>query len=194
MRSSEKFEAKAAGQKCSEAWLLHVENIFGRQRRRRALQPSAVEEVVWIHSILTNKPNSPIVQMNVNNLSKMNYTIFAGLTKVKNKPNSNPIKLNSNPICQKPKMNTNIYYTKEYNNELILWLRKQSQSKPNSNPIQACPRMSLSGAQFQTIRPLMGSRKYKLYLTLPLGVDRIRYDTEIICCNLINEKGFRKCL
>ena len=36
MRSSEKFEAKAAGQKGSEAWFRHVENVFGRQRRHRA--------------------------------------------------------------------------------------------------------------------------------------------------------------
>ncbi|MHC4337184.1 MAG: hypothetical protein ACYSTG_04440, partial [Planctomycetota bacterium] len=42
MRTSEKFEAKAAGQKGSEAWFLHVENVFGRQRRHRALQPAAI--------------------------------------------------------------------------------------------------------------------------------------------------------
>ena len=30
--------------------LSYVENVFGRQRRHRALQPSAVELVVWIHS------------------------------------------------------------------------------------------------------------------------------------------------
>ena len=35
----------------------YVENIFGRQRRHRALQPAAVEWVVWIHSIIKNKPN-----------------------------------------------------------------------------------------------------------------------------------------
>jgi len=68
MRPSEKFESKAAGQKGSEAWPSHVENIFGRQRRHRALQPDAIERVIWIcstnveialqiHSILTNKPN-----------------------------------------------------------------------------------------------------------------------------------------
>ena len=35
----------------------YVENVFGRQRRHRALQPAAVEWVVWIHSIIKNKPN-----------------------------------------------------------------------------------------------------------------------------------------
>ena len=29
---------------------LHVENIFGRQRRHRALQPAAIEQVIWIGS------------------------------------------------------------------------------------------------------------------------------------------------
>ena len=51
MRPSEKFEAKAAGQKGSEPWSSHVENIFGRQRRHRALQPDAIERGIWIHSV-----------------------------------------------------------------------------------------------------------------------------------------------
>jgi hypothetical protein len=50
-----------------------------------------------------NKPNSPIVQMHVTNLTTMNYTIFTSLTKVKNKPNSNPIKPITNPIKAKTK-------------------------------------------------------------------------------------------
>ena len=50
MRPSEKFEAKAAGQKCSEAWFRHVENVFGRQRRHRTLQPDEIELVIWIGS------------------------------------------------------------------------------------------------------------------------------------------------
>ena len=40
----------------------------------------------------TNKPNSPIVQMNTSLFITMIYAIFASLTKVKNKPNSKPIK------------------------------------------------------------------------------------------------------
>jgi len=39
---------------------------------------------------MQNKPNSPIVQMNSTYLITMNYAIFTSLTKVKNKPNSNP--------------------------------------------------------------------------------------------------------
>ena len=44
-----------------------------------------------------NKPNSPIVQLNVSIFITMNYAIFTSLTKVKNKPNSNPIKAKTNP-------------------------------------------------------------------------------------------------
>jgi len=57
-----------------------------------------------------NKPNSPIVQINLSYLSTTNYPIFTSLTKVKNKPNQTQYKPNSNPI--------------------------QTQFKPNSNPIQ----------------------------------------------------------
>ena len=35
----------------------YIENVFCRQRRHRALQSAAVEWVVWIHSIIKNKPN-----------------------------------------------------------------------------------------------------------------------------------------
>jgi hypothetical protein len=46
---------------------------------------------------LTNKPNSPIVQIYLTYLSAMNYVVYAGLMKVKNKPNSNPFKANFGP-------------------------------------------------------------------------------------------------
>ena len=42
---------------------------------------------------MQNKPNSPNVQINASLLITMNYENFASLTKVKNKPNTNPIKL-----------------------------------------------------------------------------------------------------
>jgi len=37
----------------------HVENVFGRQRSHRSLQPAAIERVIGIHSIMQNKPNFP---------------------------------------------------------------------------------------------------------------------------------------
>jgi hypothetical protein len=47
-----------------------------------------------LSSVLTNKPNSPNVQMNANFFITMNYTIFTSLTKVKNKPNQTQNKPN----------------------------------------------------------------------------------------------------
>jgi hypothetical protein len=49
-------------------------------------------------SSMQNKPNSPIVHLNLIYLLTMIYTISTCLTKVKNKPNSNPIKPKTNPI------------------------------------------------------------------------------------------------
>jgi hypothetical protein len=48
-----------------------------------------------------NKPNSPIVQMNVTFFATMNYVISTSLTKVKNKPNTNPIQTQLKPIKAK---------------------------------------------------------------------------------------------
>ena len=92
-----------------------------------------------------NKPNSPIVQTDLTSCTTMNYTIFASLTKVKNKPNQTQFKANTNlssnvavggPIPERLKMNLNIYYTKVYNN-LFRWRGEktnpiQSQYKPSS--------------------------------------------------------------
>jgi hypothetical protein len=41
---------------------------------------------------MQNKPNSPIVHSDLTPFIEMNYVISTCLTKVKNKPNSNPIK------------------------------------------------------------------------------------------------------
>ncbi len=76
-----------------------------------------------------NKPNSPIVQMNLNNLTAMNYAIFASLTKVKNKPNQTQYKANSNPFAKRPKMNANAFLQKDYEN-ISRWLGTKT------NPIQ----------------------------------------------------------
>ena len=50
-RPSEKFEAKAAGQKCSPGVVFStLRTFFHRQRRHRALQPAAIERVIGIGS------------------------------------------------------------------------------------------------------------------------------------------------
>ena len=50
--------------------------------------------ICCLWSFLTNKANSPIVQTGVTIFMSMAYPIFASLTKVKNKPDSNPNKPN----------------------------------------------------------------------------------------------------
>ena len=51
-RLSEKAAAKAGGGKRSEAYSLHAENVFRRQRRPRSLQPIAVDRGFGIGSVL----------------------------------------------------------------------------------------------------------------------------------------------
>jgi hypothetical protein len=84
--------------------------LFCRGSRGRAKSPSPGRQVKKARRlyeardtghdtrIIPNKPNSPIVQTNVRAFTKMIYTIFASLTKVKNKPNSNPNKPNIKTI------------------------------------------------------------------------------------------------
>jgi hypothetical protein len=64
----------------------------------RSVYSTSVENVLQISSFLTNKANSPNVQMNTSLFITMIYTIFNSLTKVKNKANSNPIQTQTNPI------------------------------------------------------------------------------------------------
>jgi len=85
----------------------YVENVFGRQRRHRALQPAAVELVVWIDStivenirqirlFLQNKPNFP-------HFSPENEDFTKKQTQYK--ANSNPIKANFGPKIRVAKPN-----------------------------------------------------------------------------------------
>jgi len=113
MRPSEKFEAKAAGQKGSEAWSSHVENVFGRQRWHRTLQPDVIERVIWIRSIMQNKANLGNDKMNTNldmtSIYKILSTGSGQKTKPiqtqfkanlsQNKPNLTQFKANSKPTC-----------------------------------------------------------------------------------------------
>ncbi len=73
-------------------------SVICRQSSVVSFVSSAIERVIWIHSFLANKPNSPNVQMNTSFFITMNYTIFTSLMKVKNKPNQSQNKANSKPI------------------------------------------------------------------------------------------------
>ena len=86
-------------------------------------------------TFMQNKPNSPIVQIDLTSFTTMNYTIFTSLTKVKNKPKQTQFKANSNPIPERPKMNTRNALTMSYKNFPRLPGKKtnpkQTQFKPN---------------------------------------------------------------
>jgi len=157
---------------------------------------------------MQNKPNFKDAQMNVTSFYTVDYENISDWTLGQNKPNSNPIK----PNLRKAKMDVNAFITKDYRKKDDFALQK---NKPNSNPIPRMSKMNVNSLitkdyrkndtfavqknkpkqnQFQTGRPLMDSRKYKKYLTLSLGADRICCVPEVICCNRNNEKGFQTCL
>jgi hypothetical protein len=65
---------------------------------------------------MQNKPNSLNVQIYINIYYTKDYTNFIPLAGQKNKPNSNPIQTQSNPIAERPKMNESLFATKDYEN------------------------------------------------------------------------------
>ena len=77
--------------------LSYVENVFGRQRRHRALQPAAVEWVVRIHSTRVEKIRqiTPFYAKQTQFFPVINLKMMISL---KNKPNSNPIQSQTKPI------------------------------------------------------------------------------------------------
>jgi len=84
---------------------------------------------------MQNKPNSPIVQMDINPFITMNYPVFASLTKVKNKPNQTQYKPNSKPIASKGKIDAKCVFTRDYDDFMLYKGQKtkpiQTQNKPN---------------------------------------------------------------
>ena len=69
--------------------------------------------------------------MNVTAFTTSNYEEKRPSTHRKNKPNSNPIQTQTNPITKRPKMNVNKVLTKDYEN---FRLCRRAENKPNSNP------------------------------------------------------------
>jgi len=124
---------------------------------------------------MQNKPNVKDAQINVNSLITTDYENISDWTLGQNKANSNPIKPNlkkakmnvnlyviddyrkkddfvvrinkpnSNPISERPKMNANVFLTKDYENKTVFGPQKTNPIKPNSNPIKACPERSRMG-------------------------------------------------
>jgi hypothetical protein len=88
-RPSEKFEAKAAGQKCSEACLSFPFCEAGNS--------TSVERPLQIGSFMQNKPNFRKAEMNVSAVLTKDYRKNGAFAVQKNKPNSNPI--SERPKC-----------------------------------------------------------------------------------------------
>ena len=75
-----------------------MENIVISVQKLTQIHSTGVENALQISFFLQNKPNSPIVQTDVTSFTTMIYMIYASLTKVKFKPNSNPIQTQTKPI------------------------------------------------------------------------------------------------
>ncbi len=97
MTSSLRGRAKSSrprrqGKNARRRGFRHVENVFGRQRSHRALQPAAIERVIGIHSFMRNKPNFRKAKMKLNFYSTKGY---------ENKPPlpTPPKQTQSNPTC-----------------------------------------------------------------------------------------------
>ena len=141
---------------------------FGKTKPIKANNQSSL-----ITNHLEGKPNSPIVQTNVTLFAEMNYAIFDSLTKVKNKPNSNPIlpsmlalllfcrgqsqfwanikggQSQTNPkqtqFGERPKLMQNLYLQRIMKKYADMGYEKQSQSKPKQRPDRAPHRCNKRG-------------------------------------------------
>ena len=82
---------------------MKLESIKSQENNKKASN-SREKSTKSAANFTQNKPNSPIVQMDLTLFITMNYAIFASLIEVKNKPNQTQYKPNTNPIqTQSPK-------------------------------------------------------------------------------------------
>jgi len=58
---------------------------------------------------MQNKPNFRKAKMNVNSLVTIDYENISNWTLGENKPNSNPIQTQSNPIAERVKLMQSVY-------------------------------------------------------------------------------------
>jgi len=54
---------------------------------------------------------------------------------------TNPIQTQSNPISKRPKMNVNVFFTKDYENKTTL---RPQKNKAKTNPISKRPKMNVN--------------------------------------------------
>ena len=90
---------------------------------------------------MQNKPNFLDGQMDASANITEYYENISDPTLGENKPNSNPIQSQTNPISEKPKMSVSSITTKHYENICPLAVLK---NKPNSKPISQMPAINIS--------------------------------------------------
>ncbi len=114
----------------AEAQILTILNILVALHLSGVLYKSTL--------FMQNKPNLPDAQMNLKSFHTVDYENKSNWKLGENKANTKPIK----PNFQKAKMNVNIYFTKVYDNILLIWSQgKQTQSNPTCSEL-VCPELA----------------------------------------------------
>jgi len=115
-------------------WLINDLRLFKALYNCRE-DSTTIESSLQISSFTQNKANFPKSQMNVSRVSTRDYDKKTLGQRGKNKPKTNPIQSQSNPISEKAKMNVTSIIAKGYENKPRFRAKaKQTQYKPNSNP------------------------------------------------------------
>jgi len=100
---------------------------------------------------MQNKPNLPDAQMNVTSVLTKDYENKSNWKLGENKANTKPIKPNTNPIPEKPKMKLSFFSTKDYENKLYPRTPgKQTQSNPILSRAQSRDLILLRGTIAQS--------------------------------------------
>ena len=106
---------------------------------------------------MQNKPNFLRGQINATLFAAKDYENKWQRRVRKNKPKTNPIQTQTNPISEKPKMNLNFYSTKDYDNKPPLRAPgKQTQNEPNQTQFLLAQSPHLSQLPTAEIKPLRG--------------------------------------
>ena len=138
---------------------------------------------------MQNKPNFRKAQMNVNIYYTKAYSNDTAVRQVENKPNSNPIQTQTNPISEEPKMNVSSIVAKDYQNICPCGAPK---NKAKTNPIsqkaknepklsnnnglrQSAPRGSKSNQTRANHR--YSPPNHKIYVVSAVNLGNLR------CCN-----------
>ena len=105
----------------------YVENVFGRQRRHRALQPTAVEGVVWIHSFMQNKPKVKSAKFNANSFVTSKYVLIGHLVIQTTKPIQSQLKPILSQFAEREKLMQSYHIQRLMKKNPAICQKKQTQ-------------------------------------------------------------------